>query len=648
MLESQIFVYDNVAMHSVFKFFKSYPQVGATLFVGVTAGLLELGNVGWVRWYVSAFALVMALILAWDMVKEIMGGAWGVDLLAITAITSTVLVGEYWAALIVCLMLSGGEALEDFAGNRARSQLTGLLEGAPTVAHVLDDAGVPKDVPIEEVELGARLLVRPGEVVPVDGVLESDFALTEESSLTGEPLPVERRKGDELLSGGVNGADAIIMTATAVAAQSQYQKIIELVRQAQDSQAPAVRLADKVAVPFTVFAFIIAGIAYWIPGDVVRIAEVLVVATPCPLLIAAPVAFLGGMNRSAKEGIIIKDSGTLERLSKINTVAMDKTGTLTFGDPQLSHIYVAEGVDGAELFSMVAAVESYSAHVLASAIVAAAKQLDIQVPLAQNVTETTGKGVTGEVLGHKVEVGSGSWLSDGMKQVKLHSGQILVHARVDGKWAGAFSLEDKVRPDAATTVAAFKDFGVEHVMMITGDGEETAKSISGMVGIDEVRYSLLPKQKVDAVKSAKHPVAAVGDGVNDAPVLAVADVGIAMGARGSSAASESADVVVMLDDIYRAARSVAIGKRTMRVAMQAIGIGVGLSIILMLIGATGMMPAVVGAFMQEIIDLACILWALLAARPGKDETPIDEVLKKFDEEGSSTKLSSLQSLIVEP
>lgn len=632
-------------MKSVWSFLRSHPDVLVVIFVLISAGVLELANVSWVRWYVSGVALVVAAFLLWDMIKEIMDGAWGVDLLAITAIVSTVWVGEYWAAMIVCLMLSGGEALEDYAGRRAQQELTGLLEGAPTIAHVLDANDVPKDVAIEDVEVGARLLVRPGEVVPVDGVLESEFALTEESSLTGEPLPVEHSSGDELLSGGVNGADAVVIKATAVAAESQYQKIIELVREAQESQAPVVRLADKVAVPFTLLAFAIAAVAYGISGDPVRIAEVLVVATPCPLLIAAPVAFLGGMNRSAKEGIIIKDSGTLERLSKIKTVAFDKTGTLTVGHPELTGIKVADGVDPAELLALAAAIEAQSSHTLAAAVVSAATRLGVEAPASKNVSETTGKGIAGEVAGKTVKVGSGSWVGANGEAPEVASGQIMVHVAIDGKWAGVLIMEDTLRPDGPVTVQAIRDSGVQDVMMITGDGRETAEAMAHAVGIDDVRYSLLPEQKVDAVKSAKHPVAAVGDGVNDAPVLAVADVGIAMGARGSSAASESADVVVMLDDVYRASRAITIGKRTMHVAMQAVGIGVGLSIVLMLIGAAGTMPAVVGAFMQEVVDLACILWALLAVRPGRDEKSADEVLAENPLVERELKADSIEALV---
>lgn len=627
---------DNDYMNRAIDFFRQYPELAATLIVGATAIPMYFAGVSWVQWYVSAFALVMAAILSWDMVKDIMGGAWGVDLLAITAIVSTVFVGEYWAALIVCLMLSGGESLEDFAAERARSQLTGLLEGAPTVAHLLTNEESIVDIPVEDVAVGDLLVVRPGEVVPVDAVLESEHATTEESSLTGEPLPVEHDRGDEIFSGGVNGADAIVVKAAARAADSQYQQIISLVKQAQESQAPVVRLADRVAVPFTLIAFAIAGVAWWVSGDPVRLAQVLVVATPCPLLLAAPVAFLAGMNRAAKEGIIVKDSGTLEKLSRIRTVAMDKTGTLTVGHPVLVDSVTADGVSELELLELAGAVEVFSAHPLAAAIVTAARQRGVVLPSAVDATEESGKGVSGTVLGDRIQVGSDRWLDVGQRLPQPSPGQILIHVARNGTWIGALIMEDRLRSDAAATVEAMRAMHVDHVMMITGDGEATAHDVARRVGIDEIHHSLLPAQKVEAIRDTTHPVAAIGDGVNDAPVLATADVGIAMGARGSSAASESADVVIMLDDIYRASRAIAVGKRTMSVAMQAIGIGVGLSIILMFVGATGIMPAIVGAFMQEIIDLACILWALLAARPGANEVPLESVIGA----GRSTSLAS--------
>lgn len=603
-------------MDKAVDFFRKYPELAATLVVGIIALLGTIAGVPGIKYLVSAFALVMAAILAWDMVKEIMGGAWGVDLLAITAIVSTVVVGEYWAALIVCLMLSGGESLEDYAAMRARRQLSGLLDSAPTIAHLVNPDGSLVDVPIEDVQVGQRVLVRPGEVIPVDGRLESEHAVTEESSLTGESLPVEHHYGDEILSGGVNGSAALELTATALASDSQYQQIIKLVEEAQASQAPVVRLADRVAVPFTLIAFLIAGFAWWYSGDPVRLAQVLVVATPCPLLLAAPVAFLAGMNRGAQEGIIVKDAGTLERLSRVRTVALDKTGTLTFGNPAV--VGQTEGVDE-QVLGWAAAVEMQSSHPLGVAVVEAARQRGLNLARASAVEEQTGHGVSGQVDGHLVEVGNERLVAPAISLPPLQPGHIRAHIGIDGNWRGALELSDQVRPDAAQTIAALKRLGVEDVVMVTGDSGATARAVASEVGIDRVHASLLPAGKVEVVKSVKDPVAAVGDGVNDAPVLAAADVGIAMGARGSSAASESADVVIMRDDVYLAARALSIGHRTMAVALQAIGIGVSLSLVLMLIGATGVMPAIVGAFMQEIVDLACILWALLAARPGRGE-----------------------------
>ena len=350
-------------MTRVKKFIRRYPELALTLIVGIVSIILAACHFTYLQWFVSGFAILIAARLFWDMIRDILAGSWGIDLLAITAIISTVAVGEYWAALVVCLMLSGGESLEEYAASRARSQLTGLLEGAPTHALRVTDAG-PVEVAIDDVKVGDRLLVRPGQTVPVDGTLLSDHATTEESSLTGEPLPVEHAKGDLIPSGGVNGADAIEIEARAVAADSQYQQIIALVKQAQDSQAPVVRMADRVAIPFTLLSFAIAGIAWWASGDPVRLAEVLVVATPCPLLLAAPVAFLAGVNRAAKEGIIVKDSGALERLAKARTVAMDKTGTLTFGHPRMVDVVTDGTHDADRLLAAAASVEAQSSHCL--------------------------------------------------------------------------------------------------------------------------------------------------------------------------------------------------------------------------------------------------------------------------------------------
>lgn len=599
-----------------------YPMVLATVAVGLLGGVLEIsGQSDGARWLISGFAVLIALLQARRMIKDLRAGTYGIDLLAITAIGSTVAVGEYWAALVVCLMLSGGEALEDYAAGRARRELTGLLENAPHTAHRLRTGGGPEDVPVEEVEVGDRLLVRPFEVVPVDGVLLSAAATFDESSLTGESLPVERTRGEELLSGAVNGGEAIEVRAAANASESQYQRIIALVREAQESKAPFVRLADRVAVPFTLGALALAAGAWAVSGDPSRAAEVLVVATPCPLIIAAPVAFMAGMSRAASNGIIVKSSGTLEQLARVKTAAFDKTGTLTHGRPQVTEVD-AVGIGPDQMLALAAGIEQYSSHPLAAAVVAAARGKTTGVPRAQDVTEVPANGVRGVVAGRAVVVGSGRFITaeTGERTEPPPAGASGVHVAVDGAYAGCIALADELRLETRATMASLRRAGIASTVMLTGDGEQVARHIAQQAGIDDVRAELLPEDKVAAVRAAEaRPVMMVGDGVNDAPVLAAADVGVAMGARGSSAASESADVVITVDDLARSARAVHIGKRTMLVAWQAIWIGVGMSVLLMLIAAAGLLPAIIGAWLQEVVDLACILWALRARRPSRME-----------------------------
>ena len=609
-------------MRTILDGLRQYPVVLATLTVGILGGALELGGQhDAARWVISAFAVVVALLQARGMVDDLRSGTYGIDILAVTAIGSAVAVGEYWAALVVCLMLAGGEALEDYAAGRARRELTGLLENAPQTAHRLDAAGAHDDVAVEEVAVGDRLLVRPFEVVPVDGVLESDAATLDESSLTGESLPVDRARGEQLLSGAVNGGEAIDVRATATAAESQYQRIVALVREAQESKAPFVRLADRVAVPFTLGALALAAGAWVVSGDPSRLAEVLVVATPCPLIIAAPVAFMGGLSRAARSGIIVKSSGTLEQLARARTVAFDKTGTLTYGEPRVTSVH-AEAGERHELLTLAAAVEQYSGHPLAAAVVEEALAAGGALPAADEVTEIPANGLRGVVDGRVVVVGSARFVAreTGVEPVPPPAGHTGVHVGVDGRYAGYVALADELRAETPATMASFHRAGVRTTMMLTGDGEHVANHIAGQAGIDDVRAELLPQDKVDAVRAAApRPVMMVGDGVNDAPVLAAADVGVAMGARGASAASESADVVITVDDLSRSACAVHIGRRTLRVAWQSIAIGVVMSVGLMLVAAAGLLPAIVGAWLQEAVDLACILWALLAMRPGRAE-----------------------------
>lgn len=619
---------------------RDYPLVGVVLLTALLGVVLEIsGPDASARWVVSAVALGIAALQLRGMVEALRAGSYGVDVLAVTAIVSTVAVGEYWAALVVGLMLTGGEALEDYASARAGRELTSLLARAPSVAWREDEDGGLQEVDVAQVRPGDHLLVRPHEVVPVDAVLDSDDGVFDESSLTGESLPVERVRGDRVLSGALNGSGAVRLVATATAADSQYQRIVTLVQEAQESRAPFVRLADRVAVPFTATAFLIAGLAWGLSGDPMRFAQVLVVATPCPLIIAAPVAFMAGMSRGARGGMIVKDAGTLEQLSKVRSVAFDKTGTLTHGRPEVVAVHPAPGEDGDRVLAEAGAVESWSSHPLAQAVVAAARGRG-GIPTSSEVREVPAHGVEAVVDGVVVRVGKAAFVvpggvpvpvadDDGGSGTELPgpapgpggavTGHTRVHVSRDGRFVGTIVLADVVRAETPRTLGQLHRMGVGPTVMLTGDAEGTARRVAQEIGLDDVRAELLPEDKVAAVTDLERPVLMVGDGVNDAPVLAAADVGVAMGARGSAAAVESADVVVMLDDLSRVPRLVLLGRHTMRVAWQAIAIGVGLSVVLMLVGATGRMPAFVGAWMQEVVDLACILWALLAARPSGDE-----------------------------
>jgi len=599
---------------------QSYPWLFVSLLVGaigLSAGWLGFDT--YVAWGVSGFALVIAVKEGYAMVRSLVGGHLGLDLLAVTAIVATVAVGEFWASLIIVIMLTGGEALEDAAAGRAERELTSLLDRTPQQAHLVGAGSVIVDVPASDVAVGNRLLVRPAEIVPVDGRLLSDSAQFDESSLTGESMPVDRVSGESVLSGSVNGARAVEIEAVATAENSQYQRIVRLVREAAGSKAPMVRLADRYALPFTLLAYTIAGIAWWASGDPVRFAEVLVVATPCPLLIAAPVAFMGGMSRAAKAGIVIKDAGTLERLARVKTVAFDKTGTLTYGHPEVVSIHPAQAsVTKDELLQIVGSTEQYSTHVLAAALRDAAVSRGLALLEARSAREVATHGVEADIDGRMVFVGKPSFVEQHATKVvrrSLDPGEACIYVAIDGEFYGSIVVRDTVRNEAAHTLKRLGELGIERTVMITGDVEDTARHIADELGLSEIHAECLPEDKVTLVKNlTPRVVMMVGDGVNDAPVLAVADVGVAMGARGSTAASESADVVVLLDDLERAARAVDIGQRTIRIALESIWLGIIISVGLMTLAAFGFLPAVVGALLQEVVDLVAILGALRAVR----------------------------------
>lgn len=601
---------------------RRYPVVALTLAIGLVGIVLALAGQGWlVAWIFSIYALGVAAWQAVGMVRDILHGHWGLDILAVTAIVATVVVGEYIAALIVVLMLTGGEALEDYAGRRAKRELDALLTRAPQHAHrVADDHFV--DVPVDDVAPGDVLLVRPSEIVPVDGDLRSAETSVDESSITGESVPVDKRAGDGLLSGSVNGPIAIEMTATARAADSQYQQIVALVSEAAASKAPVVRLADRYAVPFTVFSLLLAAVAWWVSGDPVRFAEVLVLATPCPLLIAAPVAFIGGMSRAARNGIIVKGGGVLEQLASAKTAVFDKTGTLTHGAPELVAIRPEPGFSPDELLALVASAEQYSSHVLAASMIEAASQRGLPLAEADAAREAATNGVVARIGGREVVVGKFAYVLEHApetRRTEIAPGELAVYVAVAGRYAGALLARDRLRDNARATLERLDGLGVRHTMMLTGDAQATADHIAAELGIERVRAECLPADKVHEVAAiAERPVIMVGDGVNDAPVLAAADVGIAMGARGATAASESADAVILVDDISRTAKAVAIGRDTVRIALQSIWLGIIVSVGLMLVAAFGFIPATAGALLQEFVDLAAILAALRAIGGRRD------------------------------
>lgn len=570
--------------------------------------------------------IVVGAFVVWtlaQMVRALLQGRFGLDVLAIVAMVATLAVGEYVAALIIVLMLSGGEALEDFAARRAKRELTALLERSPQSAHVVTvDVGsgveTVRDAPVDDVAVGDLLLIRPSEIVPVDCALLTDEASFDESSLTGESLPVTRRAGETVLSGAVNGSRLVRAQAVRRSADSQYQQILSLVRQAQESRAPVVRLADRFAIPFTVVSLLLAGLAWALSGQAVRFAEVLVLATPCPLLIAAPVAFLGGLSRSAKAGIVLKGGAVVETLSRVRSAAFDKTGTLTRGRPALVAVRPQGGFTADEVLRLAASAEQYSTHALAEGIRAAARDRGLVLAAAEDAGEVATNGVVARIGGRAVVVGKPAYVAslvEEFSRTDLVAGEAAAYVAIDGRFAGALVLTDAPRPESPGVVAWLGGHGIGRVAMLTGDAHATATSIARAVGIDEVHAELLPDDKVRLAGELRpRPLMMVGDGVNDAPVLAASDVGIAMGAKGATAAGEAADAVILVDSLTKVVHAVEIGRHTVRVALTAIWIGIALSVALMIVAMTGVIPAVVGALVQELVDLATILYALRALR----------------------------------
>ena len=556
---------------------------------------------------ITVMGSIIALIMFWGMVKTIRSGNFGVDLLAITAVVATLAVGQYWAAMIVLLMLTGGDALESYAATKASSELKQLLENAPTTAHRMVDGHV-EDVEVEAVQVGETILVKPQEVVPVDGTVLAGESLVDEASLTGESKPVAKNAGSDIMSGTVNGDAALTVKVTQRAEDSQYQGIIKLVKESEARPAHFVRMADRYAVPFTLIAYVIAGLGWFFSGDPVRFAQVLVVASPCPLILAAPIAMVSGMSRNSRNGIIVKSGTTLEKLSDAKTFAFDKTGTVTRGILKVATILPQAGFSQDQLLKLAASAEGQSTHILARSLTDAVPTAD-RLP-ATDVSETTSFGVNATVDGRKVKVGKAEFAG-----TKATVDTTAVYVNVDGQYAGAITFSDQIRPEAKETMTKLHELNDAKLIMISGDQQSIADKVAAQVGIDQVYAEQLPQQKIevlDNVPKDGRPVVMVG-------------VGIAMGAHGATAASESADAVVLRDDLAKVAAATLIAKETMVIAKQAVLIGIAICTGLMLIASFGVIPTIIGAMLQEVVDTVTILYALRARNGLHRQALVDPV-----------------------
>jgi heavy metal translocating P-type ATPase len=595
--------------------YKLFSLAVTTVIVGLVLQLTGMHTAA--QWLLSIVSIIAALPLVWDMTEDVRSGKYGIDILAITAIVTSVILGQYWAAIVVVLMLTGGESLEDYAHNRARSELDALLKHAPQTARVLRKSKIV-ELAVSEIHVGDKLIINAGDSVPVDAVVIEGSASFDESSLTGESLPQAKQKGEQLLSGSINLDGAIRAKATATAEDSQYQQIIKLVRSAANSQAPFVRLAERYSLPFTFFAFAIAGAVWALSGEAIRFLEVIIVATPCPLLLAAPIALISGMARASRYGIIVKTGSALERMAEAKSVAFDKTGTLTKGELIVNEITSFGSFNEEQILGLAASLEQGSNHVVANAIIVAAKDKKIKLSKVKHIREIPGQGLIANMKGQDIIVGRYKLIEE--NDVSLPSKfktksltHTTVYIAVSGRLAGLITLSDELRPEAKHTVDQLRNMGFKNISLVTGDNTAAAEHVAKQVGISEVYAEALPVDKLNILdKIKRRPLVFVGDGVNDAPILTGADVGVALGARGSTAASESADMVIMVDDVNRVATAFEISKRTFNIAKQSILVGIALSIILMLAFATGKFSALTGAILQEVVDVVVIFNALRA------------------------------------
>lgn len=606
---------------------RSYPLPFVALTGLVSGGVVDIlaasSGIGGAIWL--ATLLVGGAPVVYNTLRGIAKGKFAADIVAMLAIVTALLTDEAFAGVIIVLMQTGGEALDDYGFRRASYSLEALVSRVPKIANRVGTGGAIEQVEAKDVAVGDKILVKPGDLVPVDGTLTAGSAEIDESALTGEPLPVTKSSGESVMSGSVNVGQAFEMSASRVSAQSQYSRIVDLVRRAQQEKPPIQRLADRYAVVFTPVTLGVAALGWLITGQVSTVLAVLVVATPCPLILATPLAVIGGVNKAANESVIVKTGAAIEQIGRAKAVIFDKTGTLTYGTPVVERIVSLDGDEDGILLKG-ASVGQLSSHPVAKALTEKGRGRFRSLEAPANFKESPGEGVEAELGGESVALGSQRFCEsrtgspfDGKVSSLISSiregGKMVSFVVVGGRLAGAVVFSDQIRAGVPAMVARLRELGVEQTVMLTGDNKVNAEAIARQAGIERVEANLLPSQKLDEVRrlTEKHATTVmVGDGINDAPALASATVGVAMGAHGTGISSEAADVVLLVDDVTKVADAVWIGQRTLRVAKESISFGIGASLVLMGIAAFGSIQPAVGAVLQEVVDVSVILNALRA------------------------------------
>lgn len=598
------------------------------LLSGLGLMLMDRSELAIFVWIAGVVPVLIALLV--EIIRSISKGEIGLDIVAALSMSAALFFGETLAAAVVALMYSGGTFLESFAEGRARREMSDLLSRVPRTATRHRD-GALDEVPLDDIAPADLLLIRQGDIAPVDGMVASERAMLDQSALTGESMPVRLNHGQDVMSGSTNAGEAFDLRVTRRAADSTYAGIVRLVEAAQASKAPMARLADRYSLLFLAITVALATAAWWFTGDPIRAVAVLVVATPCPLILAVPVALVSGLSRAAHFGVLIKGAKPLEALGRIKTLILDKTGTLTDGRPQIVSITTYDGMSKEEALFFAAALEQASKHPMAQAIVAGARVQGMSLPIPDDVVETPGEGIAGTILGRNVVVGGADFVTAqiGVSRLTrqfLNFGSVLVVVAIDGRLMARLIMADALRSGTSELLAGLRRLGIDRILLATGDRRAVAEAVTDGLGLDDVRADLSPEQKVLLVltEHKNGPVMMVGDGVNDAPALAAADIGVAMGARGAAASAETADVVLLVDHLDRLLPGIEIAQQARRIALESVVAGIGLSIVGMIAAAFGYLTPVQGALLQEVIDVAVILNALRALRIKPHEPPTPE------------------------